>query len=207
MIIIDDLDKLDNDFAEKIFLKDPYLLMMVRAKIICTFPLETYYFESKIKDRYDCQFIPLVIVDEDKNGKVGVKHLRQLILKRIDRQYVSDEALTNMILSSGGLLRDLIKMMQDACKQSIVERSPIIDQTIAQDVINELINHYERLFDSPNYEKEVQKIIKNSKRNDLTNKNLIYLLKYLFILEYRFKGKLWYDVHPCLRKVINAEIK
>ena len=115
LIIIDDLDKLDAKFAEKVFFKDSHLLTMSRAKIIYTFPLETYYCPSfrKHKDRYKTQYISLVVVDQYKNDDIGIKQLERLILKRIDQQYITEEALKKIILASGGLLRDLIQFMQD----------------------------------------------------------------------------------------------
>ncbi|MEA5536222.1 P-loop NTPase fold protein [Crocosphaera sp. XPORK-15E] len=209
LIIIDDLDKLLPEFAEKIFFKDSHLLTMPKAKIIYTFPLETYYCEAfnTYVDRYEDQFISLVVVDQNKNGDIGIQQLEKLVLKRISEQYIEEEALKEMILSSGGLLRDLIKFMQDACKEAIVSESMIIDQNIAEKVINKTANQYKRLFDFPNYREYIEKIADKSQRDEIENIKLIYLLKYLFILEYRFEDDLWYDVHPCLKKVLNGELK
>ncbi len=204
LIIIDDLDKLDSECGEKVFFQDSHLLTMPKAKIIYTFPLETYYCESfnTFKDRYEDQFISLVVVDQEKNGDIGIKKLQKMVLQRIDQQYITEEALKEMIPASGGLLRDLIKFMQDACKKAIVHDAKIIDKTIAEQVINSTANHYKRLFDFPNYREYVMKISSNSQRSEIENKKLIYLLKYLFILEYRFKDDLWYDAHPCLKKIL-----
>ncbi len=208
LIVIDDLDKLELDFAKKIFFKDSQILTMPEAKIIYTFPLETYYCEEflEIKDRYEDQFISLVVVDEDQNGDIGIQQLRKVILQRINEQYIEPEALKYMILLSGGLLRDLIKFMQDACKKAIVQNAEVITQNIAEDVINDAVNHYEQKFDFLTYKEEVITIKETHKRSSITNKNLIYLLRYLFVLEYKLKnGKLWYDVHPCLEKVLKGE--
>ena len=205
LIIIDDLDKLDTKFAEQVFFKDAHILTMPKAKIIYTFPLETYYCTSyrKHKDRYKIQYIPLIVVDRDKNGDIGIKQLERLILKRIEQQYITEEALKEIILASGGLLRDLIQFMQDACTEVIVSNSRVIDKDIAEVVIIETINDYYRLFDFPNYQDEVQKIASGLQRRDLESEKLIYLLKNLFILEYKLKGKLrWYNVHPCLKRVL-----
>ncbi len=207
LIIIDDLDKLDTEFAEKVFFKESHLLTMPRAKIIYTFPLETYYCEAfnTFKDRYEDKFISLVVVNQAKNGDTGIKQLEKLVLQRIDQRYITEEALKEMILFSGGLLRDLIKFMQDACKEAIVNDSTIIDKDIAEQVINETSNHYKRLFDFPNYREDAKKIASESQRDEVKSKDLIYMLQYLFVLEYRFENELWYDVHPCLKKVLNGD--
>ena len=206
LIIIDDLDKLDPKFAEKVFFQDSHLLTMPKAKIIYTFPLETYYCPSfrKYKDRYKTQYISLVVIDQDKNSDTGVKQLERLVLKRIEQQYISEEALKEMILASGGLLRDLIQFMQDACAEALVNDSTVIDKDVAEVVINETVNDYYRLFDFPNYADEV-KMASELQREKLENDKLIYLLQNLFILEYRFKRKLWYDAHPCLKRVLSDD--
>lgn len=207
LIIIDDLDKLVPEFAEQIFFKDSDLLIMPQAKIIYTFPLETYYCEAfnTYADRYEDQFISLVVIDSKKNDNIGINQLEKLVLKRISNEYIEPEALKEMILYSGGLLRDLIKFMQDACKEAIVNEVNKIDKNIAEKIINKTANQYKRLFDFPNYREDVEKLASESQRNEIDSKKLIYLLKYLFVLEYRFEDDLWYDVHPCLEKVLNGE--
>lgn len=207
LIIIDDLEKLEVKFAEQLFFKDSHLLTLPEAKIIYTFPLETYYCEdfNTYRDQYEDQFISLVVVNEERNQQVGIEELRKLVLKRIDQQYITEEALTEIILMSGGLLRDLIKLMQDACKKAVLNEVSQIEIGIAEQVINEMANHYKRLFDYPNYQDKVEKINNESKRNEVETKDLVYLLRYLFILEYRLNGDLWYEVHPCLTRVLNNE--
>ncbi len=66
LIIIDDLDKLETDFAERIFYNNPELLILPQAKIIYTFPLDTYYCSDfiKIRGRYEDQFISLVDIKD-----------------------------------------------------------------------------------------------------------------------------------------------
>lgn len=205
LIIIDDLDKLDTEFAEKIFFKNSQSLTMLRAKIIYTFPLDTYYSASfrKYKDDYKDEYISLVVVDQQKNGDIGIQQLEKLVLKRIDARYITKESLTKIIIASGGLLRDLIRFMQDACAEAMFNDSEIINEDIATLVINEAENEYYRLFDFPKYLEEVKKLTGESSREKLENEKLIELLHNLFVLEYRFKGKLWYEPHPCLNKVIN----
>ncbi len=48
LIIIDDLDKLQTDFAEKIFFENQFLLTLPQVKVIYTFPLDTYLHSASI---------------------------------------------------------------------------------------------------------------------------------------------------------------
>jgi cellulose biosynthesis protein BcsQ/energy-coupling factor transporter ATP-binding protein EcfA2 len=59
LIIIDDLDKLETQFAERVFYANSDLLLLPDAKIVYTFPLDTYYHIDfrRIRDRYQNQFI------------------------------------------------------------------------------------------------------------------------------------------------------
>lgn len=205
LIIIDDLDKIKDEVTtEKIFCKETHMLTMPKAKIIFTFPLATYYSPEfvHITDKFTHEFIRLVNLHDigKKYQESSFTILKKLVLKRIDERLVSNEALKYLIDNSGGLLRDLIKFMQDACKIAIDRALSDIDEKISQKVIQDKINEYNRLFDFPKYENEVEKIIETQSKDTVENEILIYLLRYLFILEYGKPGKQsWYDAHPCLK--------
>jgi len=207
LIIIDDLDKLDTQFAERIFYANSDLLLLPQAKIVYTFPLDTYYCSDfiRIRDRYEDQFISLVNVRNSKGDylETSQQALIKLISLRIRKSLVTKEAMRYVIDMSGGLLRDLVKFMQDACKLAIVDKSAKIELTTVESAINAHINDYSHVFDFPQYTEKVQYIAKTKKTID--NKTLVYLLRYLFVLEYRHGKKLWYDVHPCLNKALGKK--
>lgn len=205
LIIIDDLDKIKDEVtSENIFFKETHMLTMPKSKIIFTFPLATYYSPEfvHITDKFSHEFIRLVnLYDIKKNYQISsFAILKKLVLKRIDEKLISNEALKFLTDKSGGLLRDLIKFMQDACKVVIGRNLSIIDEEISYKVIQDKINEYNRLFDFPKYENEVKKIIETQNKNTIENENLVYLLRYLFVLEYGRKGEQsWYEAHPCLK--------
>jgi hypothetical protein len=203
IVIIDDLDKLSDQFAEKIFFKESHILTMPEAKIIFTFPLAAYYLPEfvHISNKFTQNFIRLIQVTDTDGNRVETSFdlLEQLVLKRIDKTLVSKDALVFLIEKSGGLLRDLIKFMQDACKVAIDNETQIADYKTAQIVVRDKINEYERLFDFPKFQNELQKIIKTRNKSEIENNILIYFLRYLFVLEYSKQGeKSWYNAHPCL---------
>jgi len=207
LIIIDDLDKLQTDFSEKIFFENQFLLTLPKVKVIYTFPLDTYYCDDyiRISDRYDDQFIPLVNLKNKQGQEIAfnVASLWKLIDRRIDDNLVKPEAWNYLIDNSGGLLRDLVKFMQDACKLAIVEEKDVIDLAIAQQVISKYVNDYYRVFDTAKYKTAIEEIA-NTKEKD-GNENLIYFLRHLFALEYRQDKQLWYDIHPCLKKALDRD--
>jgi nucleoside-triphosphatase THEP1 len=207
LIIIDDLDKLETKFAERVFYENPDLLILPQAKIVYTFPLDTYYRPDfiRIRDRYEDQFISVVNLQTVTGERLETSQqaLTKLIRRRIKSALVTDDAINYVIQMSGGLLRDLVKFMQDACKLAIMDNASVINQSTVEEVIDDYINDYYRVFDFPNYTEKVQHIAQTNKTVD--NKTLVYLLRYLFVLEYRYRRKLWYDVHPCLNKALALE--
>lgn len=208
LIIIDDLDKLKPDFAEEIFFKNINLLIMPEVKIIYTHPLDTYYSPAFIHTEYKDQFIPPVNLYDKAHQYQGdsLENFKKLVLKRIDAALIEEDALKTLIDHSGGLLRDLINFMHIACKKAIDVEAPIINQTIAQEVITKQANKYYRLFDFPTYQTDAITIMETREKTEITNKVLIHLLRYLFVLEYRQQDTTWFDVHPCLKKVLRKEI-
>ncbi|MCP4344688.1 MAG: AAA family ATPase [Desulfobacterales bacterium] len=209
LVIIDDLDKLKDEFAEKIFCDEPHLLIMPEAKIIFTFPLSTYYsppFVQKVTDMFTHKFIRLIDLHDIK-GKYKEDSLimmKKLVLKRIDKKLVNNKALKNLVDKSGGLVRDLIKLMQEACSVVIDEELSIIDGDVSWKVIYDKINEYNRIFDFPKYKNDVLEIMGTQNKDEIENENLIYLLRYLFVLEYGRRGEeSWFDVHPCLKECFN----
>jgi len=205
LIIIDDLDKLqDETTCERIFFKETQLLIMPEAKIIFTFPLFAYYSPSfrQISAQFTDKFIQLVnLYDIDGNyQKTAMTILKKLVLKRIEPTYISDEAMKDLIDKSGGLLRDLIQFMQDACKIVIDQESSVINAAIVKKVIQNKINEYNRIFNFPEYKEIVRQIIQTKNKEAILNEDVIYLLRYLFVMEYGSSGEQsWYDAHPCLK--------
>jgi GTPase SAR1 family protein len=207
LIIIDGLDRLDVKFAERVFYDNSDLLLLPEAKIVYTFPLATYYCDDfiSIRARYEDQFISVVNLQtpDGRDLESSQKALTKLILRRIDQTLITDDAINYVINMSGGLLRDVVKFMQDACKLALVDNLSVIDQSTVEDGINDHILDYYRVFDFPTYVEKVKYIAQTKKTID--KKTLVYLLRFLFVLEYRHNKELWYDVHPCLNKALALE--
>lgn len=203
IIIVDDLDKLSTDNATKMFIKDYNIVTLPEANIVYTFPLDTYYSASynPIKDKYVDLFIPVLAL-KDENGVVLEKtysDLQKLVLRRMNSKLIDDEALKILIESSGGLLRDLVQYMQDACFTAILQKKEKISLEIATEVFDEDVIDYIRLFDSQEFGMEVE-TIQNTKHKPQNLSKLVELLRLLFVLEYRGTNppRVWFDLHPAL---------
>ncbi|MCP4107663.1 MAG: AAA family ATPase [Desulfobacteraceae bacterium] len=209
LIIADDLDKLDNESAEKIFFGEPSALAMPEPRIIYAFPLAACYSPSYacIADKFASESVPLIHLRDihGKYQKESLVKLMKLALKRIDKKLISGEALKCLAEKSGGLPGDLIKSMQDACKIAASNGAPVITEDISKKAVQYNISEYKRFFDFPKYEKQVIKIIKTRRRDEIAVENISYLLQYHFVLKYGAQendksDKSWYGAHPYLRK-------
>ncbi|WP_372366319.1 P-loop NTPase fold protein [Candidatus Uabimicrobium sp. HlEnr_7] len=208
LIIIDDLDKLATNIAKKVFFTEANILIMIEAQVLFTYPLHCYYHPSfiQLRDQFNDQFIsPVNLYDFKKEPQSqSFDDLKTLILKRIDKNLIDEEALKHLIYSSGGLLRDLVKFMQDACLKAFRKDVQKIDKEITVGIINKHVNDYSRIFDFDQYQSKIETIHK-TRAKDIDHDSLIYLLHYLFILEYRSQEILWYGVHPCLEKALQID--
>ena len=134
-----------------------------------------------------------------------MKVVTKIIHKRINKNLIDDDALALLIEKSGGLVRDLIQFMQDACAIAIEAEKQTIDLEAAEQVFIDHANNYYRLFNFPKYEKIVAVIQKSNSKVATENPDLIHLLRHLFVLEYRDNGHLWYDLHPCLQEALTRK--
>jgi len=205
VIIIDSSDKLLHKAVKQIFFEESHILRTLEAKIIFSFPLSAYYHPNffQIRDFFLNEFIRPVNL-YDMTGyfhEDAFESLSNMIGKRMERELISDDALKYIITSSGGLLRDLVRMMQMCCKTSVSEKNKIIDKKTAQRAVNEMTDIYTRFMDFSEYRELLEKIMKTRFKTGMLHNKLTYLLKYHFVLEYGInKNPTWYDVHPCLKE-------
>ncbi len=187
LIIADDLDKLNNESTEKIFFGDT-ALAMPEPRIIYAFPLAACYSPSyaRIADKFACEFVPLIHLSDidGKYQKESLVKLMKLVLKRIDKELISVEALKYLAEKSGGLPGDLVKFVQDVCKIAASNGAPVITEEISKKAVQYKISEYKRFFNFPKYEKEVIKIIKTRRRDEIAIEDISYLLQYRFVLKY-----------------------
>jgi energy-coupling factor transporter ATP-binding protein EcfA2 len=94
LVIIDDLDKLETKFAERIFYANSDLLILPQAKIVYTFPLDTYYCSDfiRIRDQYADQFISLVNVRNFEGDYLETSQLT-LIITNLDNFHTTNSML------------------------------------------------------------------------------------------------------------------
>jgi hypothetical protein len=210
LILIDDMDKINPKTVEKIFLEQFQSLAGMEARFVFALPLHLSYSPLffHIKDQVDREYIrPQPIFD--RNGGLiesAVSRLKEAVSRRLPEQ-ITDPALNYLIIHSGGVLSDLMHLLQDVCKKAMDVHAPMIDENMARSAVADRTDIFQRMFDFPEYGDMVKKIEKTRKKTGISPKSLIHLLKYRFILEYGDHDEsAWFDVHPYLKEVMKRFI-
>lgn len=223
LVIADNLDRIvpifrDNGRSnhEEIFLDRHEQLKSLQCHIIYTVPISMIYskWATELKDNYGIPLVlPSIMVRENSQQEnllyqEGIEILKTIILQRLPESlrdslvptvFESEEVIENLCLMSGGYVRDLVQLMQEAINKS--DELPIKLRAI-QRATDDLRDVYRRAVEESQW--EVLREIHQSKKinNDEVERALLFSR---CVLEYRYfdtqgDKQTWYDVHPVLWK-------
>lgn len=227
LVIIDDLDKLDLSVTETIFSKNIQPLIDPNFRIIYTIPIATLREVSvkqkirshaqKIHTMRVAKFFARDVVREP--GRQINPELRDLFLrilgKRLPRELAEQAIQEQIVLKSGGVLRELIRIADLCCsrclqiirrrmRQGPLEQPPVtIDQAILDSILTDLQITYAEVLGLKDFA-ALRQIYEELKPSDTEEQRFLDLLHGLFVLEYR-NAVLWYDLNPIVRDLLIAE--
>ncbi|MEG4288675.1 AAA family ATPase [Microcoleus sp. C2C3] len=221
-VIADNLDRIvpfsqdgKRSNLDEIFLDRTEQLKALDCHVIYTIPISMVYSNRAtelINNYNDPQVLPMIMVQnpDGSTNEAGLAKIKELIEKRVKQVnpdqsletglFDSRETLERLCLMSGGHVRNLLLMMQEAITRT--EDLPITAKA-AQRAITQARDVYRR---TPE-EGEWQILAKVSKTqrilNDEQHRNLLFSR---CILEYRYydeEGEMqpWYDVHPLIKGI------
>jgi hypothetical protein len=203
LILIDDMDKPDLEKARAIFHDRREIMMQPNCAIVYTVSSALFYSKEFDSIRDQALFLPNICLhpptDPNVHYEEGYKTLRQFIHLRMSPNLIEESALEIAITYSGGVFRELARIMRTAIGHARRRNAIKLDCTDIEWAAAEIRNEYRRILD-----KEDLKLLKKvSEHNHLEYNELLRpLLQLLAILEYR-DGENWCDVHPVLRKLLN----
>ncbi len=182
---------------EEIFLDRHEQLKALACHIIYTVPISLIYsrWATELKDNYDIpQVLPSIMVhlENGENGdpyNKGLDILKDIIRRRLPSSFrdslisdvfESEEVLQKLCLMSGGYVRDLIQLMQEAITKT--DELPIRAQAV-QRAVDDLRDVYRRAVEE--YQWEVLGSVHESKEieNDDVHRSLLFSR---CVLEYRY---------------------
>jgi energy-coupling factor transporter ATP-binding protein EcfA2 len=219
LVVIDDLDKLDWKLVEEIYKNNINALFQPKLRIVFTIPIsvirdielrtilqtasgspiqqmEVAKFFSKA-DRHNPEAVPL-------QSKVEV--FLEVLQKRLPEDLIELETARKMVVYSGGVIRELVRIARASCSQCLLLIRQNPDQTelqindeILQQALRDLRNDFASSLGASRYQ-ILTTTYQEGKPADLTDEFLL-LLHGLYILEYR-NDEVWYDVHPIVVELL-----
>ena len=220
LVIIDDLDKLDFAVAKEIYQSHIKALFQPNFRIILTAPisaLRDVELAATIETETNNQKVLMPVSKLFKKGdrrETGAKPqpkplaiLQEVLAKRINAELVEPETAERIIIYSGGVLREVIRIANECCRiclRLVRRNSEDADIKINNKILGEALNKFRIDFDTRigNADYEIlESTYIDFKPNDPDDKRFRDLLHGLYILEYR-NAKLWYDVHPIVADLL-----
>ena len=221
-VIADNLDRIvpfsqdgKRSNLDEIFLDRTEQLKALDCHVIYTIPISMVYSNRAtelINNYNDPQVLPMIMVQnpDGSTNEAGLAKIKELIEKRVKKVnpnqsletglFDSRETLERLCLMSGGHVRNLLLMMQEAITRT--EDLPITAKA-AQRAITQARDVYRRTPEEGEWQilakvSQTQRIL-----NDEQHRNLLFSR---CILEYRYydeEGEMqpWYDVHPLIKGI------
>jgi hypothetical protein len=202
LILIDDLDKPSLKEAKSIFQDHREIMMQPNCAIVYTVSSALFYSKDFDAIRDQALFLPNVKLHThnlpQQYSKVGYETMRKFVYLRMEPGLINSEALDIAITYSGGVFREMARIMRTAISTARRRKARQIETIDVEWAATEIRNEYRRILD-----KEDLTILRNiHEHNRLEyNERIRPLLQLLALLEYR-NGENWCDVHPVLRKLL-----
>lgn len=222
LIVIDDLDKLDLSLVEDIYKNNINSLFLPKFQIIYTIPIsairnsELLPILQSVVSRPQLMAVCKFFNPGDSRKSDGVPKeplinlFLQILQKRIPEELIEPETARQIVLTSGGVVRELVRIARECCSQCLLlirsepERSDIkINQEVLQLAVKDLRNEFAR----PLGENLISILVttyKNLTPQDAKSDDFLSLLHGLYVLEYE-NDDLWYDVHPIVVEILKRK--
>lgn len=221
LVIIDDLDKLDLVVAKSVFQENIKALFSPNIRVVFTIPVAVVR-ETRLRTTLDSEgttimlsvtkFFPREEAHKPDGKPVdrNVEIFQKILDKRIDDDLIEPEIRQKIVLMSGGVLRELVRIGQECCRECMLElsldpeRTDIkIDEAIFTEAIKSLRNQFARTLGSNLYDLLVE-TYKTFTPPDATSDEFLELLHGLYVLEYE-NADLWYDLHPMVTDLLQRK--
>jgi energy-coupling factor transporter ATP-binding protein EcfA2 len=214
LVVIDDLDKLDLELVESIYLKNIKSLFAPGFRIVFTIPISAIrepaligvlnsegvvriqqFPVAKFFSKEDCRAANPTSIAKT------VDVFLEVLQKRIPSDLIEPETALQIVLKSGGVMRELVRMARECCTECMVllesepERQTVkIDDAVLTLALRNLRNDFARPLGTKYYSMLVE-VYQTQTTSDTESKEFLDLLHGLYVLEY-LNDDLWYDVHP-----------
>jgi hypothetical protein len=129
--------------------------------------------------------------------------MRDIVLRRMDAPLVDSEALDYAVEMSGGVTRELIRIIQAAALRALVTKANSIQRAHVDHAVVKFRGEYNNQLTR---QESIQILLEVHKTQQLRSKDekpMLDLMHNLMILQYP-NGPGWYEVNPIVRQLIGV---
>jgi hypothetical protein len=208
LLILEDLDKPTVDVAMDLFSTKGTVLTQPECKIIFTVPTSLLYSGqyNVVKQNFSKQF-PLpsfkIIEKSGERNDHGWARMREVVERRIEPQLIESRALDHAVEMSGGVVRELVRIIQGSASRALVAKRNVIKHEHVEQAVDELRTEYNFSLTRDEYIEILRKVHESKELRYREEEPLLLLLHNLFILEYP-NSPGWYEVNPIVHKLIGV---
>ncbi len=157
LVIIDDLEKIPNiEDASRLYHDTGLYLTEPHCKIIYTVPIALHYsprFKTVINTFGINRFFPNIRLSHKDGKRDGdaFKKMEGFICKRMDKSLIEDDALELAIQNSGGIIREIVRIMQESCIKALTRKRNKINRDIVEETVSGIRNDFGRMLSKRHY--------------------------------------------------------
>jgi nucleoside-triphosphatase THEP1 len=224
LVVIDDLDKLEWRLVEDIYQNNLNALFEPDLKVVFTIPVAVIR-EQGLRTMLQtaCDGVPIQQMEvmkfftkKDRNLENPVPDAAKvnLLLKAIDKRLSSDHVAPGtaekMVLKSGGVLRELVRIVRACCGECslLLRMEPdrtdvMINDEILEKALMILRNEFQASMGTKRKD-ILAYTYREAAPPEIDDADFLDLLHSLYILEYRNDG-VWYGLHPIVADILRRD--
>ena len=218
VVIIDDLDKLDLPVVKAIFQDNVNALFSPGIRVVFTIPISVIrepQIYGVLATRCNVILLPVMkfFPKDIAHGanptpiESNVAMLEAVLKKRIPEHLIEPPIIRKIVLLSGGVLRELVRLCRECCRECLLtlrlepETTDVkINDAILTEAVKSLRNQYARPIGTNRYNL-LQTTYENFTPPNVESDEFLELLHGLYVLEYE-NDDLWYDLHPLVADIL-----
>jgi energy-coupling factor transporter ATP-binding protein EcfA2 len=207
LIVFDNLDRCPPHVADKLFFSYATQLQAIDCTIVYTIPIASLYSSQGIAKTFATPYtVSMVNVYEfeDKPDMLnyadqGLNSLVELLDKRLDTNQIFEtpDILLDIVKASGGHVRDLMKMVRQACLTAIGRKHSQIQAADALYAINQIQFSLEREIPDTHYPIIAEAYLTKQSPSNALGQDCLF---YTYVLEYNGDRR-WNYPHPTVIKI------
>jgi hypothetical protein len=203
LVLIDDLDKPSLEVARGIFYERREIMLQPICPIIYTVSSPLFYAPEFQAIRDAAVFLPNIKLhpqgDPRQPNEQGYETLHQVVQRRMRPQLMADQALDSAASMSGGVFRELIRIMRNALDRAVEAGHERVELDDVAGAVAEIRGEYRRILTA----EQRRILVRVYQTNRLDEPDQVApLLQLLAVLEYA-NGEPWCDIHPALEKLLD----